>query len=363
MTDTATYYTSMDRLLDRYDRVARQSAFRAESSEQFEAWKTGLRQTLRRITGMDEMEPCDPEPQLLESVRMDGYRRDKLILQTEPGVWMPLYKLVPDSLPLGAATPCVLALHGHQTGGKLSVAGREDIPAIRRQIGVYRNAYGIDLVRQGYVVFCPDARAFGERREWTKQGETDELLLSSSCTQLNHMAIVLGQSVTGMWVWDLMRLVDYIESSGHSGPIGCVGLSGGGLQSLWLAAMDERIRCAVVSGYFYGVKDALLRLSDNCACNYVPNLWKHVDMGDLGALVAPRPLLIESGTEDELNGARGIVNVTEQVEIARGAYALLDAGDRLQHFVFAGGHYWHGGETGAFLAAHLQGGHKGGARS
>ncbi|QHW35048.1 hypothetical protein GZH47_11735 [Paenibacillus rhizovicinus] len=342
-----------------YDRRARQLALRAGSKEEYAAWKEQVRGRLREITGMNTMEGCELSPRLLGSEQMDGYRRDKLIIQTEPGVWMPLYVLVPDgagSPPEGMRTPCVIAAHGHRTAGKLSVAGRSEIPAVKAQIGVYNNDYGVRLAQEGYIVFCPDARAFGERREWTLQGDDDESFIGSSCAQLNHMAIGLGQSLTGMWTWDLMRLADYIETRADCGAIGCVGLSGGGLQTLWLAALDDRIQAAVLSGYFYGYKDALLKLSDNCACNYVPNLWTCVDMGDLGALIAPRPLLVESGTNDRLNGERGIANVYEQVDITRQAYRLFDAERELQHFVFEGGHMWRGDQTYAFLDRHLRAG-------
>lgn len=108
------------------------------------------------------------------------------------------------------------------------------------------------------------------------------------------------------------------------------------------ARTTERVGCAVTSGYFYGAKDSLLVLSGNCACNYVPGLWKIADMGDLGALIAPRPLCIETGTEDSLNGERGVANVTEQVDITRAAYEVLGVGDRLLHHVFEGGHRWNG---------------------
>lgn len=163
------------------------------------------------------------------------------------------------------------------------------------------------------------------------------------------MAIGLGLSLTGMWTWDLMRLIDYIETREDCAQdrIGCCGLSGGGLQTLWLTALDERVNCAVVSGYFYGYKDALLNLY-NCSCNYVPHLWENVDMGDIAALIAPRALLIETGDQDPLNGERGLDNVTEQVEIAAGAYRLMEAGERFVHHVFKGGHVWDGEKTYAF---------------
>jgi hypothetical protein len=135
--------------------------------------------------------------------------------------------------------------------------------------------------------------------------------------------------------------------------VGCIGLSGGGLQTLYLSALDERVACAVISGYFYGVDDSLLYLSDNCDCNYVPRLWEYVDMGDLGALIAPRPLLIESARQDPLNGPRGIDNVIEQVDITRRAYDLLGAGDKIAHDMFDGGHTWHGTLAMAWLEEKL----------
>ena len=100
-------------------------------------------------------------------------------------------------------------------------------------------------------------------------------------------------------------------------------------------------------------KDSLLRLSTNCSCNYVPGLWQLADMGDIGALLAPRPLLVETGRDDRLNGERGVLNVTEQRDITRQAYALLGVEDRLAHAVFSGGHRWDGAAVLPWLARWL----------
>jgi dienelactone hydrolase len=161
---------------------------------------------------------------------------------------------------------------------------------------------------------------------------------------LSHITIPLGQTITGMWTWDLMRLIDYVAERPEcdADRIGCAGLSGGGLQTLWVSALDERVKCSVISGYFYGYRDSLLKLGGCCSCNYVPHLWELADMGDIGALIAPRPLLIETGDQDECNGERGVANATEQVEIARQAYSLLDATNRVFHHVFPGHHRWNG---------------------
>ena len=65
-------------------------------------------------------------------------------------------------------------------------------------------------------------------------------------------------------------------------------------------------------------------------------------MGDLGALIAPRPLLIETGDQDPLNGPRGLANVREQFDIMRSAYDLLGVPEKVSHDIFEGGHRWHG---------------------
>lgn len=350
------YYTSTGHLLEVYDRESRKLGLKAESIAEYEEWKKAARARLSDITGICRMEKCGLKAQRLESVQMDGYRRDKMLIQTEPDVWMPFYVLIPDGIKPGEKRPCMIAPHGHGSAGKFSPSGRSDIPAVADQIRVYNYDYGVQYTREGFIAFCPDARAFGERREWMKQSDDEDNFLTSTCVQLNHMAICLGRSLTGMWIWDLMRLIDYIETREDcdAGRVGCGGLSGGGLQTLWVSAMDDRVKCAVVSGYFYGYKDSLLRLSGNCGCNYVPHLWENVDMGDLGALIAPRPLLIETGTKDPLNGERGMANVKEQLEITSKAYKLFGAEDRLYHHVFEGEHLWNGEKTYEFIKKWLR---------
>lgn len=180
--------------------------------------------------------------------------------------------------------------------------------------------------------------------------------MGSSCRELNQMAISLGLTVTGMWVFDLMRLIDYMETREDCdlSRLGCAGLSGGGLQTLWLSAMDDRVKAAVVSGYFYGYHDSLLLLSGNCSCNYVPHLWETVDMGDIAALIAPRPLMIETGDQDPLNGRGGVENVVSQLEITRRAYRLFHAEENLAHSLNHGAHRWYGRDAYGFMTHHLQ---------
>jgi dienelactone hydrolase len=334
------YYQTQAYLRARLETAGRQLGFRAKTVEEWAIWRGELQGTLRRLLGVDRMIPTDPNPRTTETVQLDGYRRERVEIDTEPGVTMPFYVLIPDTLK--GTAPAVIAAHGHASGGKYAPAGRRDIPAIAETIQQHNYDYGVQAVRRGYVVLCPDARGFGERRESFYEG--DEKIRESSCRQLAHMGLPLGLTVTGMWSWDLSRLIDYIETRPEvqGRKLACIGLSGGGLQTLYVATVDERVDVAISSGYFYGVGDSLLHLSDNCDCNFVPHLWEYADMGDLGALLAPRPFLIEAARQDGLNGPRGIDNVLEQYEITRQAYKLLDAEDRLAIDTFDGGHVWHG---------------------
>lgn len=323
--------------------TGRSQRFQATSLADWRIWQQELRARIQELLGIRRLLATPPNPRITESVPCDGYVRQRVEIDTEPGVVMPFYVLIPDNL--RGPVPAVIAAHGHGSGGKLAIAGVAETQAVADTIRQYNYAYGVAAVQHGYVVFCPDARGFGERRESLSEGPNS--LLDSSCRQLTHMGMPLGLSVAGMWTWDLMVLLDYVatrpEVMGQK--IGCIGLSGGGAQTMWLAALDERVACAVISGYLYGVEDSLLYLAANCDCNYVPHLWEIADMGDVAALIAPRPLLVEAARQDPLNGPRGIDNVIEQCEIIRRAYALLGVEDRFATDFFDGGHEWRGVEV------------------
>ena len=346
-------YQSLPALSRRFEETEKSCAFSAADKREYAAWKRRTRRKLAEITGLDRLRGCDLCPELLgtEELPAEPFYRHKMRIQTEEGVWMPFYLLEPRGGP--AVKPAVICTHGHDSGGKMAVAGCPETPEAEKRVELYHYEYGIELAKRGFLVFCPDARGFGERQEIFQRKNGDILL--SSCRELNNMAISLGLSVTGMWVFDLMRLVDYIESRPDCGKgrIGVTGLSGGGLQSLWLAAMDDRIRAAAVSGYFYGYHDALLLMSDNCCCNYVPHLWETADMGDIAALAAPRALLIETGNRDPLNGESGLRNVITQLDITRRAYRLFGAEHSLVHSVCDGEHRWYGRDAIPFLVKEL----------
>lgn len=137
--------------------------------------------------------------------------------------------LAPNNLEMGERHSAIIACHGCSSNGKEAVAGVLDGGVVERTIRHYNYHYGEKLAQMGYIVFAPDARGFGERREYEKQGDAETVKMDSSCEYLSKIAMGLGQTVIGMWTWDLMRLVDFAlncrEVNGH---IASVGLSGGG---------------------------------------------------------------------------------------------------------------------------------------
>ena len=336
-------------LQNRWKQVGRNLAFSCNKRDELSIWRNKTIRKLKELTGFNTMLPVKLLPKITEEIVYKDYIRQRVEIQTEPGVVMPFYVLIPKNS--SGPFPVVLAPHGHAGGGKAAVAGCKENDDVAKAIQKYNYDYGVQFVRAGFITFCPDARGFGERQEEKAKGN----IKNNSCQFLNNMGYPLGQTVTGMWTWDLTRLIDYVETRKDclADKIGCAGLSGGGLQTLWISAFDKRIKCAVVSGYFYGYKESLLDDHGNCSCNYVPHLYEYVDMGDIAALIAPRPLMIETGTHDELNGASGLANVRSQVHIARKAYQLLNTNSKLKHDIFEGGHQWCGLKAIPWMQNHL----------
>ena len=336
-----TVYGSLESMLAKFDKYSRRSRFTGGSREELEAWQRESKKTLSGLLGLHKMDEAPLIPSRTESVSLPGgIVRERWVIQTEPHVFMPFYLLIPEKRK--EAFP-ILCPPGHGGMGKYTVAGLSEYLRIRERIEFYHYDYGLFFARNGYAALCPDARGFGERREsLSDAGKLPEAMMGD-CRRLANMGNPLGIPVAGMLVWDLCRAIDFLLWHGEwdTSRLLCAGFSGGGMQTLFLAALEERVKGAFISGYFYGYRDSLLRQNENCACNYVPGLWEHFDMGDIAALIAPRPLHIQSCREDRQNGPRGIDNVADAMAIVRSAYELYGAQGRLWHEICPGPHRFH----------------------
>jgi dienelactone hydrolase len=166
-------------------------------------------------------------------------------------------------------------------------------------------------------------------------------------TNLVHAAMA-GWNPLAQNVWDLRRSLDVLEQHSLVDParLGMVGISYGGTVTLFTAAVDARVAACVVSGYFSSWAESHKMPWNMCGSQILYGMLGSLEHEDLGALVAPRPMLVESGTEDDLFP---FATAAESVRRTRLVYEQLGAGDRLVHDIFEGGHQWHGTEALPFL--------------
>src|SRR5688572_23120228 len=108
----------------------------------------------------------------------------------------------------------------------------------------------------------------------------------------------VGLPLSGLQVYENIRAVDYLQSRPEVDPqrIGITGASGGGNQTMYVGAFDERLRC-VVPTCSVGTYQAYLSAAC-CMCEVVPGALRFTEEGDVLGLAADRGLMITSATKD-----------------------------------------------------------------
>ncbi len=296
----------------------------------FDAWRERCRARLAALLG-PMPDAVAPDLEILEDTACEGYRRQKIVFDTEDTMSVPAYLLIPDGRDRPGAA--ILAIHGHGPG-KGVVCGIDETESPNGD-------YAVQLAQRGYVVIAPDLRCFGERQDWNPPDHY-------ACdTNLVH-AVMAGWSPLTQNLWDLARCLDVLGTHPlvDPGRMGAVGLSYGGTMTLLLAAWDDRVAAAVVSGYLSSWAVAHRMPWNMCGSQVLPGMLGQIEHVDLGALVAPRPLLVETGAYDDL-----FPQAAAEATVARlrPVYARRGGGERLVHDVFDGGHQWHGVEAYPFL--------------
>jgi dienelactone hydrolase len=308
-----------------------------DSSEALGPWRGRVRQRLGSLLGPTPM-PVPLDAEVLGSQDCGSYRRDAIVFDVESTMSVPAYLLVPHVRTTRG--PAVLAVHGHGPG-KDEVC-RVETPEVHEAFAEHRGDYAHALAERGYVVLAPDLRCFGERADWQPEDKYH-------CDVNLVHAVMAGMNPLAQNLWDLQRGLDLLGEHPLVDPsrIGVVGFSYGATMTLFLAALDERVRASVVSGYLSSWKRAHRVPWNMCGSQVMPGMLGLLEHVDVAALVAPRPLLVETGRDDVLfpeDAARGTVAQL------RGVYATLGAGeDALVHDVFDGEHRWHGQLVGPFL--------------
>jgi dienelactone hydrolase len=277
--------------------------------------------------------PVPLDLETTEEVDRGAYARARIVFDVEETMSVPAYLLVPHARRDTAPGPAVLAVHGHGPG-KARVCGIER--------GGEGDDYAHALASLGYVVLAPDLRGFGERSEWMPAG-------NYHCDWDLVCATMAGVVPLERNLWDLARSLDVLCAHPLVDParVAVAGLSYGGTCALFLAALDARVRVAVVSGYLSSWRAAHAVPWNMCGSQVLPDQLGEIEHVDIAALIAPRPLLVESGTQD---GIFPVGPARQTVDRLRAVYARLGApDDAIVHDVFEGDHRWHGVEVPAFL--------------
>ncbi len=271
------------------------------------------------------------ELEVTEEVSCEGYRRSRVVFDTEGTMSVPAYLLVPE----GRVVPgsAVLAVHGHGPG-KSRVCGLDPEAAPGED-------YAAELARRGHVVLAPDLRCFGERADWNPPDHY-------GCdTNLVHQ-FMGGWTPLTQNLWDLARCLDVLADHPlvDGSRLGAAGFSYGATATLFLAAIDSRVAAAVVSGYFSSWSESHKVPWNMCGSQVLFGMLGKLEHADLGALIAPRPFLVVSGREDLLFP---VAAAEESVRRLAKVYEAASARDRLAHDVFEGEHQWHGAVAYPFL--------------
>lgn len=243
------------------------------SKAEWEQTRSKLRANLLAAWGGFPETACPLEPRKLGELQREGYRVEKILFQTLPGVWMTANAYVPEKT---EKVPAVLCVHGHWAGAK------QDPVVQSRCIG---------LAKLGFFVLCVDAFGAGERGVGKKLGEYHGEMTAATL-------FPVGKPLSGLQVYENMRAVDYIRSRPEVDPdqIGVTGASGGGNQTMYLGAFDERLHC-VVPTCSVGNYQAYLSAAC-CMCEVVPGALRFTEEGDVLGLAAARGLMVTSATKD-----------------------------------------------------------------
>jgi dienelactone hydrolase len=352
-TRTQPNYTTLPSLQHAYDTRSRQLAFRARSQDEWAEWHRALTSKLVDLLGGFPVDRPPLNAILLEAREEADFRLEKVAYQTEPGLYVPCFVLIPRHVKPPYRP--VIALHGHGTGGAAHILGTivNEVTRVEEEEYIRMQNYDFarQLARRGFIVLAPEQRGFGERMETAPGMTRGDGMSKSSCRALSSFTMLTGKTVIGLRVWDVMRTIDYIRDRLEPmvTGIGCLGLSAGGTTTLFATALEPRITAAVVSGYFNTFRDSIMA-TVHCECNYIPRIATYAEMSDIAGLIAPRPLLIEMGTEDRYFPVHATEIAYRELTLV---YELLGVQERLDKDIFPGPHAFSGRKAFAWLARWL----------
>lgn len=260
--------------------------------------------------------------------------------------------------------PAILAFHDH--GGnkyfgarKITQTGAAMHPLMKDHQREYYEgrAWANEIAKKGYVVLVSDAFPFASRRvmladvpESLRDGLTDDnpedpkniQAYNNWAGQHEHtMAKSLfcaGTTWPGVFFAEDRMALDILcaRTDVDAEKIGCAGLSGGGMRTVFMAGMDPRIKCAVCVGFMTTWKDFLLNKSyTHTWMTFVPLLPNELDFPEILGLRVPLPTLVLNDRDDELYT---LPEMTRAEEMLSQIYTKAGAADRFKCSFYPGPH-------------------------
>lgn len=296
-------------------------SFLAEKFRRLEEWTPIAREKVLECLAY-RPPAVEPKAEVLERVELEDHIRERIVFSTTPHFRVPAYVLIPKGKQ--GRLPAIVDLHSH---GGMFLFGKEKVIDLggnhEAMVGYHQRNYdgrptATALVRRGYVVISIDAFGFGERRiladsdlgsGWDRaRYSLDDVQKLNQVCRSKESTIVKGLTFAGLtWpgivAWDDIRTVDYLASRPEVDPqrIGCLGISMGGYRTIFLAALEERIKAACIVGFMSTVRPMMqAHLDTHSFVHFLPGLHRHLDWPDLAALAAPRALLVQQCAQDRL---------------------------------------------------------------
>lgn len=294
-------------------KLREESAARLHTTGEWQIMQNNIKETIWDIVGpFDIKTPLNPK--ITGKIKKDGYKIENVIFESLPEFYVTASLFIPDNLKQPA--PGVLFCTGHS-----------DI-AYRRTI--YQQPI-LNLVKKGFVVLAFDPLGQGERLQYYDP-ETGKSSIGSSTKEHSYPSVqtaLIGQSVARYFIWDGIRGIDYLVSRKEVDPsrIGVHGLSGGGTQTAYISAMDDRVTAAAPACYL----TTFSRLIESIGVqdgeqNFYHGIIRGIDHIGFIEARAPKPTLIMATTRDFFN----IEGVRETYKEATRVYDIFGKSDNIE---------------------------------
>ncbi|MBX3177969.1 MAG: acetylxylan esterase [Candidatus Hydrogenedentes bacterium] len=313
-----------------------------------DAWRNETRAALSDRIGLGAIAAqagaFEPRVILSPPDDMGGYTRQQGAIETEPSVTVAFWLLKPKG---DGPYPLALLPHGHDTAGHDTHIGLARSDGHRKKIEEEDRDVAVQAVERGFLAIAPATRgmaAGGVPDLHDRHGKRD-------CRAQQMHCLLAGRTAMGERVWDMMRLIDWAAARDDvdASRILVMGNSGGGMVTIYTAALDTRVTVAVPSCSFCALASPSGYIY-HCDCNLVPGLLDFGDLADIAGLTSPRAMLAVNGREDPLFDPKDVERAAGRT---KAIYTAAGAPDRFDHQWGHAGHRFYSDLMWPFVMAHI----------